>query len=91
MPKILLIHLNNLMVSHPLQMLICQGDIKYTDLNGDGVVNENDMTAMGSPQVPEIIYGFGISAGYRDFDLSVFMQGAAKVSFFINPNDIFHL
>ena len=64
------------------------GDIKYTDLNGDGVVNENDMTAIGSPQVPEIIYGFGISAGYRDFDLSVFMQGAAKVSFFINPNDI---
>ncbi len=64
------------------------GDIKYTDLNGDGVVNENDRTAIGSPQVPEIIYGFGISAGYRDFDLSVFMQGAAKVSFFINPNDI---
>jgi len=64
------------------------GDIKYTDLNGDGVVNENDMTAIGSPQVPEIIYGFGISAGYRDFDLSIFMQGAAKVSFFINPNDI---
>ena len=48
------------------------GDIKYTDLNGDGVVNENDMTAIGSPQVPEIIYGFGISAGYRDFDLSIF-------------------
>ena len=46
------------------------------------------MTAIGSPQVPEIIYGFGISAGYRDFDLSIFMQGAAKVSFFINPNDI---
>ena len=64
------------------------GDIKYTDLNGDGVVNENDRTAIGSPQVPEIIYGFGISAGYRDFDLSIFMQGAAKVSFFINPNDI---
>ena len=64
------------------------GDIKYTDLNGDGVVNENDRTAIGSPQVPEIIYGFGVSAGYRDFDLSIFMQGAAKVSFFINPNDI---
>ena len=64
------------------------GDIKYTDLNGDGVVNENDMTAIGSPQVPEIIYGFGVSAGYKDFDLSIFMQGAAKVSFFINPNDI---
>jgi hypothetical protein len=46
------------------------------------------MTAIGSPEVPEIIYGFGISAGYRDFDLSIFMQGAAKVSFFINPNDI---
>ena len=39
------------------------GDIKYTDLNGDGVVNEKDRKAIGCPEVPEIIYGFGISAG----------------------------
>jgi hypothetical protein len=35
--------------------------------------------------VPEIQYGFGLSAGYRNFDFSFFFQGNARVSFFINP------
>jgi len=64
------------------------GDIKYTDTNKDGVVNELDQTAIGSPQVPEIVYGFGVSAVYKSFDFSIFMQGSARSSFFINPNDI---
>lgn len=64
------------------------GDIKYTDINNDGVVNELDQTAIGSPTVPEVIYGFGVSAVYKNFDLSLFMQGSAGSSFFINPNDI---
>ena len=64
------------------------GDIKYTDLNQDGVVNELDQAPIGKPNVPEIVYGFGVSAVYKNFDLSVFMQGSARSSFFINPNDI---
>jgi hypothetical protein len=39
---------------------------------------------MGFPSDPEIQYGFGLSAGYKDFDLSFFFQGNARVSFFIN-------
>jgi TonB-linked SusC/RagA family outer membrane protein len=64
------------------------GDIKYTDINNDGVINENDQVPIGKPTVPEIVYGFGVSAVYKNFDFSVFMQGSARSSFFINPNDI---
>tara|TARA_B100000809_G_scaffold104760_1_gene103241 strand:- start:1949 stop:5068 length:3120 start_codon:yes stop_codon:yes gene_type:complete len=64
------------------------GDIKYTDINQDGFINELDQAPIGKPTVPEIVYGFGVSAVYKDFDLSVFMQGSARSSFFINPNDI---
>ena len=61
------------------------GDIKYTDINGDGKVNYNDEVWMGYPDIPEMQYGFGISTGYKDFDFSFFFQGNAHVSFFINP------
>jgi TonB-linked SusC/RagA family outer membrane protein len=62
------------------------GDIKYKDVNGDGVVNDNDRVSMGYPSVPEIQYGFGLSAGYKKFDVSFFFQGNARVSMFINPD-----
>jgi TonB-linked SusC/RagA family outer membrane protein len=61
------------------------GDIKYRDLNGDGKIDGADQTFIGNPTVPQIVYGFGISATYKNFDLSGFFQGQAKVSFFINP------
>lgn len=51
------------------------GDIKYQDLNGDGVVNDLDKCPIGHPFVPEIIYGFGSSIRYKNFDLSFFFQG----------------
>ena len=61
------------------------GDIKYKDVNGDGVVNDNDRVPMGFPTVPEVQVGFGLSAGYKRFDLSFFFQGNARVSLFMNP------
>jgi TonB-linked SusC/RagA family outer membrane protein len=64
--------------------LYMAGDIKYTDINNDGVVNANDRIPMGYPTVPEIQYGFGLSAGYKKFDFSFFFQGNARVSLFIN-------
>ncbi|MDR1866228.1 MAG: TonB-dependent receptor [Bacteroidales bacterium] len=64
------------------------GDIKYKDVNEDGVVNSNDQVAMGYPTSPEIQYGFGLSGGYKNFDLSFFFQGNSRVSFFINPSAI---
>lgn len=64
------------------------GDIKYVDINEDGVINEKDQVAIGYPTTPEIIYGFGASTGYKGFDLSFFFQGSAHSSFFIQPSSI---
>lgn len=62
------------------------GDIKYRDLNGDGQITKLDMVnALGYPVTPEIIYGFGFSFGYKNFDISTFFQGSARSSFFIDP------
>ncbi|MDR2774851.1 MAG: TonB-dependent receptor [Tannerella sp.] len=62
------------------------GDIKYTDINGDMQITPADMVPVGNPQSPEIIYGFGLSAGYKGFDVSVFFQGLANESFWINAS-----
>ena len=60
------------------------GDIKYKDINGDGIIDVNDQVPIGYPTTPEIIYGFGISSSYKNFDLSFFFQGSARSSFFID-------
>ncbi|PHN02715.1 SusC/RagA family TonB-linked outer membrane protein [Flavilitoribacter nigricans] len=64
------------------------GDIKYRDVNGDGVINGNDMIPIGHPTVPEIVYGFGGTIGYKNFDFNIFFQGVARTSIFINPENI---
>lgn len=64
------------------------GDIKYTDVNDDGQITAADMVPIGNPTSPEIIYGFGVSMGYRGFDFSVFFQGMGNKSFFIDPGSI---
>lgn len=61
------------------------GDIKYRDINQDGVIDQDDMVPIGLPSTPQIIYGFGFSVGYKSFDLSAFFQGSARSSFFIDP------
>ena len=60
---------------------IFPGDIKYKYINGDGKVDSQDWVTIGWPSVPEIIYGFGFSAGYKGFDISCFFQGSAHSSF----------
>ena len=61
------------------------GDIKYKDINGDLRIDLNDQVPIGYPTVPEVIYGFGLSAGYKGFDFSCFFQGSARSSFWIDP------
>jgi TonB-linked SusC/RagA family outer membrane protein len=67
---------------------ILPGDIKYVDVNNDGVIDNDDYVPVGYPTVPEIIYGFGISSGYKGFDFSFFFQGSGRSSFYINPATI---
>jgi TonB-linked SusC/RagA family outer membrane protein len=60
------------------------GDIKYKDINGDNIINEIDMAPIGYPTTPELNYGFGLSAGYKNLDASIFFQGSGRYSFWIN-------
>lgn len=61
------------------------GDIKYRDVNGDGQITQLDQVPLGYPTSPEIVYGFGTSVGYKNFDFSVFFQGLGRESFWIDP------
>ncbi|HEY9560093.1 MAG TPA: TonB-dependent receptor [Anseongella sp.] len=60
------------------------GDIKYLDVNRDGQITQADQVPIGTPAVPEIVYGFGISLGYKSVDFSVFFQGLSNESFRID-------
>ncbi len=52
------------------------GDIRFKDLNGDGVVNAEDQTIIGNPW-PKFIYGFNGSLSYKNFDFRLQLQGVA--------------
>lgn len=58
------------------------GDIKYRDLNGDGVIDDYDKMPIGYCDVPEITYGFGGAIEWKGFDVSIFFQGTGRVSLF---------
>ncbi|HTM98259.1 MAG TPA: TonB-dependent receptor, partial [Pedobacter sp.] len=63
------------------------GDLKYKDLNNDGIINQFDQTrAYGAPSVPEVIYGFGVNVDYKGFYASVFIQGAGNTSTVLGAN-----
>ena len=69
------------------------GDIKYRDVDKDGVIDGYDKVPIGLPTTPEIIYGFGFSVRYKQFDLNAFFQGLARESFFLNStaqNDTYY-
>ncbi|PWJ57950.1 TonB-linked SusC/RagA family outer membrane protein [Dyadobacter jejuensis] len=61
------------------------GDLKYKDLNKDGVITALDLVPIGKPTVPKVTYGFGASMGYKKIDFNVFFQGLAETSFSIDP------
>ncbi|WP_052265885.1 TonB-dependent receptor [Pedobacter kyungheensis] len=64
------------------------GDIKYKDVNGDGVINSFDKVYTGKSDVPTILYGAGFTVGYKGVDLSLFFQGIANVTFMANGSAV---
>jgi TonB-linked SusC/RagA family outer membrane protein len=54
---------------------IYPGDIKYVDMDGNGVINELDRTAIGGTTDPQLVYGFAASINYKQFDLAFLFQG----------------
>jgi len=55
---------------------LAPGDLKYKDRNGDGVINDDDRTILGS-FLPKITYGANVGVGWKNFDLSVDIMGQA--------------
>ena len=62
------------------------GDIRYRDMNGDGVINDEDMGPIGGTETPEIVYGFGASLRWRFIDFNIFLQGTGSTWRVIGSN-----
>ena len=58
------------------------GDIKFEDWNHDGIIDDKDNQPIGRGDTPFMYYGLNMSANYKDFDITVFFQGAAGHSIF---------
>jgi TonB-linked SusC/RagA family outer membrane protein len=57
------------------------GDIRFVDVNNDGIVNADDRTFIGS-SMPDFYYGINLSAAYKGFDLSIFLQGVSGIEIY---------
>lgn len=64
------------------------GDLKYKDLNGDGVINESDAGYVGKPNLPTDIFGANFNFSYKGFGLNMFFQGSFNYSMRFNSEAI---
>ena len=64
------------------------GDIRYKDVNGDGVINALDKVRTNLSYIPEIMYGFSGGGRYRSFDITVFFQGQAAAQAMLQPGGL---
>lgn len=60
------------------------GDIKFKDLNGDGLINAYDQAPIGYGQVPEIVYGLGFTLSHKSLSLSTLFQGVGNMDVWLN-------
>ena len=65
------------------------GDIKYKDVNGDGVINDDDIVPIGNTRTPELVYGLGLSAQWKGIDFSILFQGTGKMDFIMEGYSTF--
>jgi len=61
------------------------GDIRFKDVNGDGIINADDMVPIGYSNFPEKSFGFSFGGNYKGFDFSILFQGAMNVSLNSSP------
>ncbi|WP_346238366.1 TonB-dependent receptor [Niabella insulamsoli] len=64
------------------------GDLKYKDLNGDNIIDENDMGPIGKPNLPNTTAGLTLGCNYKGFSLSVLFQGSFNYSFYVTGTGI---
>lgn len=60
------------------------GDVKYQDVNNDGVIDDFDRVAIGYARTPELMFGFGGTVAYKGWDLTLNFTGAARTSTFLD-------
>lgn len=72
-------HLKSDIPVQKFSSVVRPGDIKYKDMNGDGEINALDRTAVGGTRTPEVVYGFGSTVRYKEFDFGVFFQGTGNL------------
>jgi hypothetical protein len=63
------------------------GDIKYKDLNGDGAINNFDISRVNVSGTPKMMYGLNIAYGFKGFDIGAFIQGTGKVYLLYGSGD----
>ena len=59
------------------------GDVKYEDINNDGALNTDDYVPIGHPLFPEIVYGIEGGVNYKNFQLDMLWQGAARSTYYL--------
>ncbi len=64
---------------------VMPGDIRYRDINSDGVIDVEDAVFIGYPEMPRLVYGFSGIVYWRSLELNFAFQGSGKRSFFIDP------
>lgn len=74
----------------PKQMFgeVQPGDIKYKDVNGDGIVDGGDEVAIGATATPSLIYGLGASLQWKGFDMNLHFQGSGKSTVMLNGKTV---
>lgn len=61
---------------------VLPGDIKYKDVNGDGLINDDDVVPLSYANTPLIQYGFAAELRYKNWTFSAFFEGTGKANFF---------
>ncbi|WP_240619247.1 SusC/RagA family TonB-linked outer membrane protein [Chitinophaga costaii] len=64
------------------------GDIKYKDLNGDGLINNYDVTKIGHGDVPSLTYGFGFNIDYKGFSFGTLFEGVQNADVYLGGSAI---
>ena len=64
------------------------GDIRYRDIDGNGLIDLRDAVHIGFPETPRITYGFSGFLNYKNWEFSFAFQGSGKRGFFIDPTSI---
>jgi len=69
--------------------VVLPGDIKYKDVNGDGIINNYDVVPLGYSDTPQIQYGFATEFNWKNWNLSVLFEGVSRIKYFSSGNGFY--